>query len=214
MPPVDNTTSAAPPGKAKRKPIYRSLFFQVFVAIVAGISVGHLFPDLGADLRPLGDGFIKLIKMLIAPMIFCVVVTGIAHVGDLKSVGRIGVKALIYFEVVTTFALVFGLLIGNVRQAGRGLQHRPEHAGRRRARRSPRRPATASCRTPSSSCWASFPTASSAPSPRTTLLQVLFFAVLFGIALAKFGEHRQAPVVFELIEQFTPRVLHDHRLGS
>src|ERR1700704_3859431 len=93
---------------------YTSLFAQLVFAIVAGIAVGWLWPGVGADLKPLADAFIKLIKMLIAPIIFCTVVIGIAHVGDLKAVGRIGVKALIYFEVVTTFALLFGLLIGNV----------------------------------------------------------------------------------------------------
>lgn len=82
-----------------RKPFYTSLFFQLAVAITVGISVGALFPDFGKDLKPTSDAFIKLIKMLIAPIIFCVVVTGIAHVGNLKAVGRIGVKALIYFEV-------------------------------------------------------------------------------------------------------------------
>jgi aerobic C4-dicarboxylate transport protein len=91
--------------EAPRKRWYSSLFVQLLVAIVAGIAVGWLWPGFGANLKPLADGFIKLIKMLIAPIIFCTVVVGIAHVGDLKSVGRIGVKALIYFEVVTTFAL-------------------------------------------------------------------------------------------------------------
>ena len=105
---------------------YTSLFTQLIVAIVAGILVGWIWPDFGADLKPLADGFIKLIKMLIAPIIFCTVVLGIAHVGDLKSVGRIGVKALIYFEVVTTFALVFGLLVGNVVQAGAGFSIDPQ----------------------------------------------------------------------------------------
>lgn len=85
---------------ANKPPWYTSLFVQLLVAIVAGILVGWLQPKVGADLKPLADGFIKLIKMLIAPIIFCAVVLGIAHVGDLKSVGRIGVKALIYFEAV------------------------------------------------------------------------------------------------------------------
>ncbi|MEF2162617.1 cation:dicarboxylate symporter family transporter, partial [Pseudomonas aeruginosa] len=98
---VDNSAGTRP----KKKPIYTSLFFQLIVAIVAGILVGWIWPDLGSALKPLADGFIKLIKMLIAPIIFCTVVLGIAHVGDLKAVGRIGVKALIYFVAVTTFAL-------------------------------------------------------------------------------------------------------------
>src|ERR1700710_1789580 len=105
---------------------YTSLFTQLLVAIVAGIAIGWLWPAFGADLKPVADAFIKLIKMLIAPIIFCTVVVGIAHVGDLKSVGRIGVKALVYFEVVTTFALLFGLLIGNVVKPGAGFDIDPQ----------------------------------------------------------------------------------------
>src|SRR3954471_8041000 len=105
---------------------YSSLFLQLLVAIVADIAVGWLGPAFAADLKPLADGFIKLIKMLIAPIIFCTVVIGIAHVGDLKSVGRIGVKALIYFELVTTFALLFGLVVGNVVQPGIGFNIDPQ----------------------------------------------------------------------------------------
>jgi aerobic C4-dicarboxylate transport protein len=111
---------------APRKAWYSSLFVQLLVAIVAGIAVGWLWPAFGADLKPLADGFIKLIKMLIAPIIFCTVVIGIAHVGNLKSVGRIGVKALIYFEVVTTFALLFGLVIGNLVKPGAGFNIDPQ----------------------------------------------------------------------------------------
>src|SRR5918997_4041177 len=111
---------------AQRAPLYRSLFFQLAVAIVAGILVGWTAPDFGAALKPLADGFITLIKMLIAPIIFCTVVIGIAHVGDLKSVGRIGIKALIYFEVVTTFALLFGLVIGNLVKPGAGFNIDPQ----------------------------------------------------------------------------------------
>ena len=86
------TDREAEPG-VRRKPWYASLFVQLLIGIVGGIAIGWLWPGLGADLKPLADGFIKLIKMLIAPIIFCTVVIGIAHVGDLKSVGRIGVKA-------------------------------------------------------------------------------------------------------------------------
>src|SRR6476619_8528673 len=114
------------PKRSKRRPLYTSLFFKLIVAIVGGILVGWIWPDLGSALNPLADGFIKLIKMLIAPIIFCTVVLGIAHVGDLKAVGRIGVKALIYFEVVTTFALVFGLLVGNIMQPGAGFAINPD----------------------------------------------------------------------------------------
>jgi aerobic C4-dicarboxylate transport protein len=118
------TSSAdeAPP----RSRWYTSLFTQLLIAIVAGILVGWLWPAFGADLKPVADAFIKLIKMLIAPIIFCTVVIGIAHVGDLKSVGRIGVKALVYFEVVTTFALLFGLLIANIVKPGAGFNIDPQ----------------------------------------------------------------------------------------
>ena len=86
------------------KPWYRILYVQVLVAVLLGIIVGFLFPDVGKSLKPLGDGFIKLVKMMIAPIIFCTVVHGIASMGDLKKLGRVGAKTLLYFEVVSTFA--------------------------------------------------------------------------------------------------------------
>ena len=105
----------------QRTPIYRSLYFQVIVAIVVGILLGHFFPELGAKMKPLGDGFIKLIKMMIAPIIFCTVVTGIAGMENMKAVGRTGVLALFYFEVVSTIALVIGLIVVNVAEPGVGM---------------------------------------------------------------------------------------------
>src|ERR1700716_3830034 len=104
------------------KPWYKILYLQVLIAILLGIFVGWLWPDLATNdwIKALGDGFIKLIKMLIAPIIFCTVVSGIAHIQDAKKVGRIGIKALIYFEVVSTFALVIGLLVGNLVRPGAG----------------------------------------------------------------------------------------------
>ena len=146
---------------------YTSLFFQLLVAIVGGSWSAGYGRISAPNLKPLADGFIKLIKMLIAPIIFCTVVLGIAHVGDLKAVGRIGVKALIYFEVVTTFALVFGLLVGNVMQAGRRLLRSTRRRWPPARRRSRPRPATANCRTPWSSCSASSRRRSSARSPTT-----------------------------------------------
>src|SRR4051794_18326025 len=102
------------------KPWYRILYVQVLVAVLLGIIVGFLFPDVGKSLKPLGDGFIKLVKMMIAPIIFCTVVHGIASMGDLKKLGRIGAKTLLYFEVVSTLALVIGLVVVNVLQPGKG----------------------------------------------------------------------------------------------
>src|SRR3974390_2844920 len=98
----------------KNKPIYKSLYAQVLTAIVIGVLLGHFYPALGADMKPLGDGFIKLIKMIIAPIIFCTVVLGIAGMEDMKKVGRVGAKALLYFEVITSLALAIGLFGGNI----------------------------------------------------------------------------------------------------
>src|SRR5438034_9864601 len=103
------------------KPFYTHLYVQVLTAIVLGVLLGHFYPHLGEAMKPLGDGFIKLIKMLIAPIIFCTVVHGIASMEDMKKVGRVGLKGLIYFEVVTTLALIVGLVVVNVLQPGVGM---------------------------------------------------------------------------------------------
>ena len=104
---------------------YQHLYVQVLTAIVIGVLLGHFYPPLGEAMKPLGDGFIKLIKMLIAPIIFCTVVHGIASMEDMKKVGRVGLKALIYFEVVTTLALIVGLIVVNVLQPGVGMNVDP-----------------------------------------------------------------------------------------
>jgi len=104
----------------QRKPWYRILYVQVLIAVVLGIATGFLFPDFGKSLRPLGDGFIKLVKLLIAPIVFCTVVHGIASMTDLKKLGRVGLKTLFYFEVVSTLALVIGLIVVNVLKPGAG----------------------------------------------------------------------------------------------
>src|ERR1035437_3092960 len=104
----------------KGKRIYKNLYFQVLTAIVMGALLGHFYPETGADMKPLGDGFIKLIKMIIAPIIFCTVVSGIAGMEDMKKVGRVGGKALLYFEVVSTLALIIGLAIVTLVQPGAG----------------------------------------------------------------------------------------------
>ena len=108
-----------------RKPWYRILYVQVLVAVVLGIFIGHFFPESGKSLKPLGDGFIKLIKMLIAPIIFCTVVHGIASMSDLKKLGRIGGKTILYFEVVSTLALLIGLVVVNVLKPGAGFNIDP-----------------------------------------------------------------------------------------
>src|ERR1700741_2412660 len=108
--------SVTKPAVPQKKPFYKVLYVQVLAAIVLGAIVGWLFPEFAKNdwIKAMGDGFVKLIKMVIAPIIFCTVVSGIAHIKDAKSVGRIGVKALLYFEIVSTFALVIGLAVGNI----------------------------------------------------------------------------------------------------
>jgi aerobic C4-dicarboxylate transport protein len=115
------TIASAGPTRAA-KPWYRVLYIQVLIAIVLGAFIGWKFPDFATNdwIKALGEGFIKLIKMVIAPIIFCTVVSGISHIQDAKKVGRIGIKALVYFEVVSTFALVIGLLVGNLVRPGAG----------------------------------------------------------------------------------------------
>lgn len=112
-------TTAASPGRIRR--LVSHLYIQCLIGVLAGAAVGCLWPSFGAGLKPLGDGFIALVKMMIAPIIFCTVVHGIATMGDARAVGRISAKALIYFEVLTTIALVIGLVVVNVVKPGSGL---------------------------------------------------------------------------------------------
>ncbi|MBH5386405.1 C4-dicarboxylate transporter DctA [Bradyrhizobium sp. CNPSo 4019] len=121
------TIAAAPPARMARS-WYKILYVQVLFAILLGIIVGWGWPSLATSdwMKALGDGFIKLIKMVIAPIVFCTVVSGIAHIQDAKKVGRVGIKALVYFEIVSTLALVIGLVMGNLFQIGRGLAAKPD----------------------------------------------------------------------------------------
>jgi len=195
MSPVTAVDDASP--TARKRPIYKSLFFQLLAAIVAGISIGHFFPGLGEDLRPLSDGFIRLIKMIIAPLIFCVVVTGIAHVGDIKSVGRIGLKALIYFEVVTTFALVFGMVLANLLRPGSGFNIDPAALA---SGEDAIEAKTSGRELPHAVEFLLniIPTSVFQAFADNQLLAVLFFAVLFGVAMAHLG--RGGALALEVIE--------------
>src|SRR5437588_7212426 len=118
--------STAMAARTPHTPLYAHLYFQVLTAIILGVLLGHFYPQIGEQMKPLGDGFIKLIKMLIAPIIFCTVVHGIASMEDMKKVGRVGLKALIYFEGVTTLALIVGLIVVNVLQPGVGMNVDPK----------------------------------------------------------------------------------------
>ena len=116
---IGSAAAAAMP--EHHRPFFRSLYFQVLTAIALGVLLGHFYPQLGEQMKPFGDAFIKAIKMIIAPIIFCTVVHGIASMQDMKKVGRVGLKALIYFEVLTTLALIVGLIVANTLQPGAGM---------------------------------------------------------------------------------------------
>jgi len=119
------TTGAAAVAHRQHRPWYTILYVQVLIAIAIGVLIGHFFPNAGVALKPLGDGFIALIKMMIAPVIFCTVVHGIASMSDLKKVGRVGLKTLVYFETVSSLALLIGLIVGRVLQPGKGFNIDP-----------------------------------------------------------------------------------------
>src|SRR6476620_392274 len=176
----------APVSAAKpSKPWYTVLYVQVLIAIVLGALVGWLWPALATNdwIKALGDGFIKLIKMVIAPIIFCTVVSGIAHIQDAKKVGRIGVKALIYFEIVSTFALVIGLSVGNVVRPGAGFGGAGANA---------QAVATYAKQAESQRSVDFFlhiiPDTVVGAFANGEILQVLLFSILFGFALMGLGE--------------------------
>ena len=171
----------------------RSLFGQVVLALVVGVILGFIWPEFAIKLKPLGDGFIKLIKMIIPVLVFCVVVHGIAGAGDLKRVGRVGVKALIYFELVTTVALGLGLLLAFVFEPGVGMNVDPKALD---AKAMSAYVDNASKLTGGGTVeflMKLIPTTVVNAFATGDVLQVLLFAVLFGCALAMLGE-RGAPV--------------------
>ena len=165
--------------------LFESLYIQVLLAIVAGILLGHFYPDFATQLKPLGDGFIRLIKMMIAPIIFCTIVTGIAGMQDTQKVGRVGLKALIYFEIVTTLALITGLIVINILKPGVGMDIDIASLDSK---------AVEVYITQSKSQTALDFILNIIPEnivnalSNNSLLQVLFFAVLMGFALSKIKE--------------------------
>src|SRR3954470_2417799 len=178
------------------KPLYTHLYVQVLTAIVLGVLLGHFYPHLGEAMKPLGDGFIKLIKMLIAPIIFCTVVHGIASMEDMKKVGRVGLKALIYFEVMTTLALIVGLVIVNLWRPGTGMNVDVAALDTRGIQSFTRQAGEQST---VEFFMHIVPNTVVGAFAEGEILQVLFFAVLFAFALHKLGEHGR-PVV-RLIDQ-------------
>jgi aerobic C4-dicarboxylate transport protein len=178
------TTIAAASPAGAAKPWYKVLYVQVLIAILLGVVVGWLWPDLATNdwIKALGDGFIKLIRMLIAPIIFCTVVSGISHIEDARKVGRVGVKALVYFEVVSSFALVLGLVMGNLIQVGHGLAAKPDAAAVATYVKQ------AEAQKSVDFVLNIIPDSVVGALARGDILQVLLFAILFGFSLMALGE--------------------------
>jgi aerobic C4-dicarboxylate transport protein len=171
------------PARAAR-PWYKILYLQVLAAIVLGVVIGWLWPHLATNewIKALGDGFIKLIKMVIAPIIFCTVVSGISHIEDARKVGRVGVKALLYFEVVSSFALILGLVMGNLIQIGHGLAAKPDAAAVASYVKQ------AEAQKSVDFVLNIIPDSVVGALARGDILQVLLFAILFGFSLMALGE--------------------------
>ena len=173
-----------------KKPFYKVLYVQVLIAIVLGVLLGVFYPELGTAMKPLGDGFIKLIKMIIAPVIFCTVVAGIAGMQDMKKIGRVGGKALIYFEVVSTFALAIGLVVANLAKPGAGFNVDPAHLD---SSSIAQYTTNAHAQTTTEFIMHIIPTTFVDAFATGNILQVLLVAILFGFALSMMGE-RGRPV--------------------
>jgi aerobic C4-dicarboxylate transport protein len=179
-----------------KKPFYKVLYVQVLAAIVIGVLLGFFFPDIGASMKPLGDGFIKLIKMLIAPVIFCTVVIGIAGMEDMKKVGKVGGIALLYFEIVTTLALLVGLFLVNVLQPGAGMHVDPATLDVNSVSM------YATAEKPQSTLDFIFhiiPSSVVGAFAQGDILQVLFFSIIFGFALQFLGGSQHP--IYELIKK-------------
>ncbi len=175
------------------KLIHRSLYFQVIVAIALGVLLGVWNPPLGAKMQPLGLGFIKLIKMLIGPVIFCTVVSGIAGVEDMKKVGRTGGLALLYFEAMSTVALCVGLVVVNVLKPGRGMNVDPRSLD---AGSIAEYAAPGKLQSVSDFLLNVIPSTVVDAFAKGEILQVLLFAILFGVALQRLGERGAAMLGF------------------
>ncbi|MEO6195235.1 MAG: cation:dicarboxylase symporter family transporter, partial [Thermoanaerobaculia bacterium] len=180
------------------KRFFSSLYLQVLVAVALGALLGFLNPPLGAAMKPLGDGFIKLVKMLIAPIVFATVVTGIAKMGDLKRVGRIGFKGIVYFEVLTTFALALGLLVGKLVQPGAGMN---VNAAALDTSAIASYTSTGHSLSTVDFLLNVIPKDVADAFARGDILQVLLFSILFGVALAAFKE--KGSLVLRFVEELS-----------
>ena len=184
--------------EARKKPLYKSLYLQVIVAIVLGVLLGHFYPETGTAMKPFGDGFIKLIKMIIAPIIFCTVVVGIAGMEDMKKVGKTGGFALLYFEIVSTIALIVGLVIVNTVQPGAGMNIDPASLDTKGIAAFTKPGQMAST---TDFLLNIIPNTVVDAFAKGEILQVLLFAVLFGFCLHQFGG--RGTLVFDFIEKIS-----------
>jgi aerobic C4-dicarboxylate transport protein len=181
-----------------KKPFYKILYVQVLFAIVMGVLLGVFYPELGTKMKPLGDGFIKLIKMIIAPVIFCTVVAGIAGMQDMKKIGRVGGKALLYFEVVSTFALAIGLVVANVLKPGAGFNVDVAHLDTKAIAQYTEK---AQHQSTVDFIMNIIPNTFVDAFAKGDILQVLLIALLFGFSLSLMGE-RGRPVT-KMIDDFS-----------
>ena len=182
----------------KKPPIYKILYFQVLMAVLIGVLLGNFYPSIGVEMKPFGDAFIKGIKMLIAPIIFCTVVVGIAGMEDMKKVGKTGGIALLYFEVMSTIALIVGLIVVNLLQPGAGMNIDPASLDTKGidAYTGPGKMASTT-----EFLLNIIPSTAVDAFAKGEILQVLFIAILFGFALHRFGG--RGTLVFDLIEKFS-----------
>jgi aerobic C4-dicarboxylate transport protein len=182
--------------------LFRSLYFQVVIALVAGVAVGHFYPAIAVDLKPLGDAFINGIKMVITPVIFCTIVSGIAGMESLKKVGRVGGKAILYFEMVTTLAMVIGMVVANIVQPGAGINADVASLDQSAVA------AIASNAHPQTTLQfitAIIPSSVVDSFAKGNLLQVLLFSALFGVSLSIMGERGRKAC--EIIDEFGKALL-------
>jgi aerobic C4-dicarboxylate transport protein len=189
---------SAPDAAPRKVPFYKSLYVQVIFAILIGVLLGHFFPKAGIDMKPFGDAFIKLIKMMIAPIIFCTVVIGIAGMEDMKKVGKTGGLALLYFEIMSTVALIIGLIVVNVVQPGAGMN---VDVSQLDTKAIAQYVSKGEAMTTKEFLLNIIPHSVVGAFAEGEILQVLLFSVLFGFALHRFGG--RGTLVFDLIEKFS-----------
>lgn len=181
------------------KRFFQTLYFRVLVGIIAGVVIGRFFPHFGTALKPLGDGFLKLIRMLVAPIVFFTVVTGIAKFGDLKRLGRVGLKSILYFESVTTFALVMGLVVATFAQPGRGINANPASLDTQ----SIAQYTTGAVHTGTTDFLLNIvPDSFLGAFTKGEILQVLLLAILSGIALATLDKEQKLISLADSLSQF------------